>query len=291
MGETTKRERATNAEMEGRLKGIVRICWEIQPCTVRQVFYQASIRGLVDKTEQGYRKIQQALVTLRDDGLIPLPWIVDFSRIVRAPTTFASPLDALDTVAKFYRVDTWQDEAERVLVFIEKDALTGVILPVTDEYGVPLLSLRGYSSISFLDKVAEGIRRSGRPTFVYHLGDWDPSGQDAARAAHAGLTKYAPEADITFIQLAVSPSQIVKCNLPSRPTKESDSRTAQWLRDGNGDSVELDSINPNTLRQMVTDAIEQHIVPEYRLEMLLQAEEDQQRLREIADQWSVRSRS
>jgi hypothetical protein len=52
--------------------------------------------------------------------------------------------------------------------------------------------------------------------------------------------------------------QIVEWSLPTRPTKQSDSRAAHWR----GESVELDAIPPNLLRQLVRNAIEQHISPE-----------------------------
>ena len=60
-----KRIRATRDEMEARMDALLDITAEMQPMTVRQVFYQASVRGVVDKTETGYGKVQRALVDLR----------------------------------------------------------------------------------------------------------------------------------------------------------------------------------------------------------------------------------
>jgi len=42
-------------------------------------------------------------------------------------------------------------------IWLEKDALAGVIYPVTDLYDVPLMVARGYASLSFLHGAAEYI--------------------------------------------------------------------------------------------------------------------------------------
>jgi hypothetical protein len=53
-----KRGRATKAEVELRRQKLLSIVAEMQPMTVRQVFYQASVRGIVEKSEAGYTKVQ-----------------------------------------------------------------------------------------------------------------------------------------------------------------------------------------------------------------------------------------
>ena len=53
--------------------------------------------------------------------------------------------------------------------------------------------------------------------------------------------------------------RIVSMELPTRPTKQSDSRAAKFA----GDSVEVDAIPSPTLRELVREAIEQWIDPEH----------------------------
>jgi hypothetical protein len=113
----------------------------------------------------------------------------------------------------------------------------------------------------------------GVPTFIYHCGDFDPSGQDAARAIEQTLREMAPKAEIHFERLAVTPEQIRQWRLPTRPTKQSDSRAK-----GFGDiSVELDAIPPDQLRSLVQGAIERHLPP-VQYEILKVAEKSEQRL-------------
>lgn len=132
---------------------------------------------------------------------------------------------------------------------------------------------RGYASLSFLHEAAEYIGDLTTPAYVYHLGDFDPSGQDAARKIEETLRQMAPEAEIHFERLAVTERQIGDWRLASRPTKTSDTRSKGF---GNL-SVELDAVPPRQLRALVQKAIEQHLPPE-RFAVLKAAEWNEQKL-------------
>jgi hypothetical protein len=272
-----KRRRATQQEMQDRRLAVLNILQKIKPASVRQTFYQASVQGLTDKTEDGYEKVQRTIVWLRECGICPFGWISDATRWMRKPDTYSSIEAALRETIETYRRAVWRDENIYVEVWIEKDALAGTILPVTSQYDVPLMVARGYSSLTFLHAAAAAIAARRKPAFIYHLGDWDPSGQDAARHIEAKLRKYAPGVPIHFERLAVSEQQIFQLELPTRPTKKSDSRSKAWK----GGSVELDAIDPGTLRKLVREAIERHISPQ-RLAVIEAAEKSE---REIAATW------
>jgi len=268
---SAKRRRATKAEMESRKSQLVSIVVEQQPMTVRQVFYQATVRGIVPKTENGYQMVATALAELRRDGRIPFRWIADHTRWMRRPRTYSNIAHALRETAKFYRRALWDHSPSYVEVWIEKDALTGVIMPMTEEFDVPLMSAKGYPSLTFLHSAAAQMAEEDRPCFVYQFGDHDPSGVDAARAIEENLREMAPGAEIHFKRVAVTPEQISEWNLPTRPTKTTDTRSKKW---NGGDSVELDAIDPDTLRGLVRDCIERH-VDKRKLEIIRVAEESE----------------
>lgn len=251
-----KRQRATNADMDRRREALGSIVAEITPCTVRQVFYQATVRGVVEKTEAGYGKVQRMLADMRRDGEIGYGNIVDNTRWMRKPRTFDSLQDALDHTAAFYRRSLWTEADSYVEIWLEKDALSGVIMPITAKYDVPLMVARGYASLSFLASAAECIAEQARPTYIYHLGDFDPSGVNAGEKIEETLRERAPEAEIHFERLAVDEYQIEAWRLPSRPTKTTDSRAKKF---GHTESVELDAIHPDYLRELVEDAILHHV--------------------------------
>jgi hypothetical protein len=166
--------------MNERHQALLEITATMQPMTVRQIFYQATIRGLVDKSEAGYGKVQRALVDLRRAGRLPYDWIADNARWQRKPRSWRDPAEAVRQTARFYRKALWADIDEYVEVWLEKDALSAVVFDVTAEFDVPLMVARGYASLSFLHEAAQAIRQENRPTYIYHLGDFDPSGVNAA---------------------------------------------------------------------------------------------------------------
>src|SRR5215831_8869852 len=266
-----KRARATKTEVEARRQALLEIIDAGRPMTVRQVFYQATVHGLVEKAESGYSKVQTDLTVMRRAGQLPYDWLADNTRWQRKPRSFNGVEQALRETAKFYRKNLWAGADCYVEIWLEKDALAGVIYPVTGMYDVPLMVARGYASLSFLYTAAEYINDLPVPTHIYHLGDFDPSGVNAGEKIEETLRELAPDADISFERVAVTTEQIAEWNLPTRPTKASDTRAKNF---GTAISVELDAIEPNQLRALVQEAIERHLPPE-QFEKLKAAEESE----------------
>ena len=99
------------------------------------------------------------------------------------------------------------------------------------------------------------IKAKDKPAYIYHFGDLDPCGVDAARDIEAKLRRYAPEAEIHFERPAVTRAQVEEWNLPTRPTKMTDTRAKKFV----GTSVELDAIPAAKLRELVRECIERHV--------------------------------
>jgi hypothetical protein len=132
---------------------------EIQPATVRQTFYQLVSRGVIEKTEQAYKStVVRLLGEMRRANKIPFDWIADNTRWMRKPTTYSSLNDMLKRSAEFYRRALWDRSKVYVEIWLEKDALAGVLYDVTAEWDVPLMVTRGYASISYLHGAAEAIQ-------------------------------------------------------------------------------------------------------------------------------------
>jgi hypothetical protein len=241
--------------------------------TVRQVFYQATVRDIVEKTEAGYGRVQADLVQMRRAGQLPYDWLADNTRWQRKPDTYTGIQEALEDTARLYRKALWADTNAYVELWLEKDALAGVVSPITYAYDVPLMVARGYASLSFLHSAAEKIRTLEVPTYIYHLGDFDPSGVNAAEKIEETLKELAPEAEIYFERCAVLPAQIWAWDLPTRPTKATDSRAKNF-----GEiSVELDAIRADVLRDLVERFIQIHLPPE-QFKVLKAAEASERQL-------------
>jgi hypothetical protein len=214
--------------------------------------------------------VQADLVQMRRAGRLPYDWLADNTQWQRKPRSYTSMEAALDETARLYRKALWVAADACAEVWLEKDALAGVLLPITAQYDLPLMVARGYASLSFLSTAAEHIGALDLPTYIYHhLGDFDPSGVNAGEKIEETLRKMAPAAEIHFERIAVTLEQIAAWDLPSRPTKASDSRA----KDFGEVSVELDAIEPDRLRALVRNAIEQ-APPAEQFAVLKAAEEE-----------------
>jgi hypothetical protein len=263
------------------------------PVTVRGVYYRVVSAGAVEKTEKGYGAVQRRLLHLRRAHRVPYAAITDGTRLRLKPDSWDDVEQMLSDVTSSYRKALWNDQDAEVIIISEKDAISGVVYPVTAEYDVELCITRGYSSETFTHSIAQTVRRNdlrGKTTFIYQLGDHDPSGVDAWRSFGERVREFAylrgtptvsRPARVEFERIAVTPEQIVQYSLPTRPTKGSDSRAGNF----EGESVEVDAIPASTLRQIVRDAVEQHIDPEsLRLTRMV---EDSERdgLHALAGRW------
>jgi hypothetical protein len=200
-----------------------------QPMTVRQVFYQLVSRGVNAKTETEYKgTVGRLLTEMRllwhrrygDSGFwdfdfetavraaawgIPFEGIADNTRWMRKPNSFTGPEAALNYWANAYRRDLWADTDAYVEVWLEKEALAGVVVDVTAEYDVPLMVTRGYPSLSFVYSAAEKIMALDKPAHLYYFGDRDPSGVDIPRNVQDRIEEFGVE-DFEFEIVAVTPA-------------------------------------------------------------------------------------
>jgi hypothetical protein len=253
----TKQQRRSKQEITVIEQGLKDVLTTYHPMTVRQVFYQMSTRGYIAKTEREYKQtVCRLLARLRLRQEIPFGWIADDTRWMRKPTTYDSMEAALKLNVQTYRRALWARMPVNVEVWIEKDALAGVVYDITAEWDVPLMVTRGYPSLTYVYEAAEALSQSHKPTYIYYLGDYDPSGVDISRGLEARLRSFAPDAVIEFRRIAVEPYQIRIFDLPSRPTKTSDSRAKRFNSDI---SVELDALPPDILRDLVKRSILGHV--------------------------------
>ena len=297
-----KRRRRSRAELAAVDDAITEAVATEHPVTLRGVFYRVVSAGAVDKTDAGYDLIGRELLKLRRARVIPYDQITDGTRWINKPDSYDDLEQMLEDAAASYRRDLWHSQPAEVHVYSEKDAISGVILPVTRRWDVPLGIVRGYSSETFAWSVAQSIisaaGRGKTEVYVYQLGDHDPSGVDAWRAFRASVCGFlleehralhdqltaagrvppgdrpdayhgdsettcvfsAGEAIATafFERLAVTEHQIYDLDLPTRPTKPTDSRAPGF----SGRCVEVDAIPPTELRRITEQAITAHIDPE-----------------------------
>jgi hypothetical protein len=242
--------------------------------TVRQVFYALEVRGIVEKTDGGYRQVQKQVLRMRQEALLPWSFIVDGTRWQRRPQTWNTVEDAMATMAATYRRRLWQSQSLRVEVWLEKDALADTIVDATTAWDVPLMVSRGQSSATFLWNAAQAAAEAWRnreiETYIFALYDRDAGGHRAAKAIATDLPAFVPEVPIHFELLGVTDEQVEQWELPTRPPKKSDPQAATF----DGPAVELDAIPPDKLVTLVEDAISGLVDPRaWHFEQAVEQEE------------------
>ena len=281
-----KRPRRTRAAIDGIKQAILDVISDDPPVTVRQVFYQLVARGVIEKTEAQYQQTVIRLMTdMRIADELPFEWVIDESRRRRITQTFESITNALEYTAKFYRRSALGAADDYLEIWCEKDALSGLLWEVTSDYDVPLMVSRGMPSLTFLHGTAQAIahaEESGKSTYIYQFGDWDPSGVLIPKSIKARLEQMCEElgCEPPFVErVALTKEHITEFNLPTRPTKRDGNRHANSFE---GESVELDALPPRILREMVREVIERHISP--RMLTGIRAAEKSER--ELLTAWS-----
>lgn len=268
---TVKRVRRSNAQLDVIHDAVYESLKDEHPATLRGTFYRVMSAGAVEKSEAGYKLVGREVLKMRRAGLLPYSWITDGTRYIIKPDTWTDLDEMLSDARASYRRALWHQQLVEVHIFTEKDAIVGVISSVTSAWDVPVGVMRGYASESFCYEVGARARGGWKPTFFYQLGDHDPSGVDAWRVFEDRVRGFAPDAALTFERIAVTPEQIDTLQLPTRPTKRTDSRATGF---GDARSVEVDAIPANVLRGIVRDAITRHIDQEI-LELTRRVEQEE----------------
>ena len=227
--------------------------------TLRQLFYQFVSRGLLENSRVGYRLVCNVMSAARDAGEIDWDAIEDRMRVLQEHTSYTSPAESIRTMAAWYQEELWRDQPYHVEVWIEKDALVGVIEDICNEYRVSYLAHRGSNSISAMHEAGTrlaGIIAEGRTPIVLHLTDHDPTGIDMTRDTVERLAKYARQ-DIEVRRLALTIEQVRRYTPPPNLTKEGDTRTVAYRRMfGTDECWELDALSPDVIVALIHTELE-----------------------------------
>ena len=242
--------------------------------TLRQLYYQFVSRDLFANIEKNYRSLAKTISNGRLAGLIDWDAIEDRGRVPDMPSQWPS-LDALLKAAiKQFRLPRWDTQPTYAELWVEKQALAGVLAPLADEFHVPLMVNKGYSSQSAMFESAQRFRRNDKPKHLFYLGDLDPSGEDMVRDIRERLHMFGVD-DLEVTKVALTMAQVEEHEPPPNPTKVTDPRAQAFIDEFGESCWEVDALPPPTLEALIRDAFNGIID---RDEMnAVEAEEDEQR--------------
>ena len=164
------------------------ICREYQlagyDLTLRQLFYQFVSRDLIPNSQQSYKRLGDIINKARLAGLMDWNYIIDRTRNLQSLSHWSTPGEIIRSAAQSFALDKWRNQPTRVEVWVEKEALAGIVSQAADRYDCAWFSCRGYVSQSELWGAAQRhlkYLKAGQRIVVVHLGDHDPSGIDMTR--------------------------------------------------------------------------------------------------------------
>ncbi len=241
--------------------------------TLRQLYYQFVARGLLPNTLRDYKNLGNIVNDARLAGKVSWNAIVDRTRNLQGNSHWEGPGDIVEACAKQFQIDKWAGQPNRVEVWVEKDALVGVIERAARALDVSFFSCRGYTSQSELWAAGQRLgkyKKAGQEPVIVHLGDHDPSGKDMTRDIFDRLELFMGGAEVN--RIALNMDQITKYNPPPNPAKITDSRARAYMKEFGGQSWELDALDPKVIHNLITKT-----VLSYRDEKLYKAAESEER--------------
>jgi hypothetical protein len=225
--------------------------------TLRQLFYQLVARELIENKQTEYKRLGDVIKNARRAGLIDWDAIEDRTRIVRRLASWGDPPELI-AAAEQYRENPRQGQDVRVEVWIEKDALIGVIERVCNDFRLPYFACRGNNSES--EQYAAGKRfeaqlAEGLTPIVLHLGDHDPNGLDMTRDNRDRLALFARQ-PVEVRRLALNMDQVERYRPPPNFAKETDTRFAAYAGLYGPECWELDALAPDVIASLIRAEIE-----------------------------------
>jgi hypothetical protein len=254
--------------------------------TLRQLYYQFVALGFLANKQSEYKRLGSIINDARLAGMIDWAAMEDRVRNLDTLPHWPDPHDFLGDAPAWYREDLWSSQPVNIEVWIEKDALAGVIEPVCRRWRLPFLACRGYVSQSELYSAGKRFFKDAcdnkRRTLVLHH---DPSGIDMTRDNLERLRMFSDTAlgsTVDVKRIALNFDQVEQYDPPPNPAKETDSRASGYIDRYGGESWELDALDPAVIDGLIEAEVQAVInIKKWRKAMKAE-EENRERIRDAA---------
>lgn len=228
--------------------------------TLRQVYYQMVARDIIPNNMRSYKNLGNLINDARLAGLIDWLAIEDRTRNLRENSHWSKPGSVIESAAYSYHLDHWKGQESYVEVWVEKDALIGIVGQICQKLDVSHFSCRGYVSQSEMWAAARRLHRrqeAGQHIVLLHLGDHDPSGKDMSRDIQDRLVTFETYG-VTFKRLALNMDQVELYNPPPNPAKLTDSRATGYIEEYGDECWELDALEPKVISDVIRENVEKY---------------------------------
>lgn len=251
--------------------------------TLRQLYYQLVSRDIIPNKDSEYKKVGKLIAEGRMAGIVDWSAIEDRNRRPTIPASWDSPEEIVDTVVSQFAQNRQLGQLKHIEVWVEKDALSGVLERVTRPYHVPLVVNKGYSSVSAMHEAWKRFKFDMKPVDILYCGDHDPSGIDMIRDVEDRIREFMDASgfrhNFSVTPIALTMDQIREYNPPPNPAKKTDSRFEVYQEAHGNESWEVDALPPRVLNDLVDNAIKQRMDMEIYQICLDEEEKNRRKLR------------
>lgn len=254
--------------------------------TLRQLYYVFVSRGLIPNNQKQYNRLGNVINDARLAGMVDWAAIVDRTRKIQINGHWDNPEDIIRESADCYAIDTRETQETYIEVWIEKEALAGVLEKACEPLDVPYFSCRGYVSQSAMWRASRRIgsqlaMATRKRAVILHFGDHDPSGIDMTRDIDDRQCLFGEEVEIK--RIALNMDQVEQYNPPPNPAKLTDSRCGSYIEKYGDKSWELDALQPQTITQLIQQNIDELTDKAKRKRLIALQESQREKLQAIAD--------
>ncbi len=250
-------------ELIGKVNDILReYAAQNYTLSLRQLYYQLVARGHIENSVKSYKRIGNLISDARLAGLVDWGMIEDRGRETNFLSHWQNPAHIVRDASRWFRIYKWEGQHNYCEVMVEKDALTGILLPVCQEYDIRFTANKGYSSSSAMYETGKRLARiwhSGDidEIHIFYFGDHDPSGIDMTRDIAERLCLFSKGIvdHVNVHRLALNWNQVEEWQPPENPAKETDSRYQSYADEFGESSWELDAVEPRTLADLVRESV------------------------------------
>ena len=257
--------------------------------TLRQVYYQMVARDIIQNNERSYKNLGSLISDARLAGMIDWDAIEDRTRNLRGLSHWDEPGGIIKSASYNYHLDHWKEQENYIEVWVEKDALVGIVGRICNKLDVNYFSCRGYVSQSEMWQAAERLRQheelDGKNIILLHLGDHDPSGIDMSRDI-IDRNKLFNNCNMKFKRLALNMNQVDEFMPPPNPTKVTDSRASEYISKYGYECWELDALEPSVISDLIMTNVEKYRNEDLYKEVKKKEEEGIESLKDVAANWT-----
>lgn len=225
--------------------------------TLRQLYYQFVARDIIENSQKSYNRLGDIISNARLNGDLDWAAIEDRTRSLEGNVHWDNPAEIIDYYSRVYKIDTRIDQPNYIEVWVEKEALAGVVERICRKLDINFFACRGYVSQTAMYEASKRFisnENLGKNNIILHLGDHDPSGIDMTRDIRERLNDCFG-AYVKVKRIALNMEQIEEFAPPPNPAKLSDSRCDGYMKKFGKMSWELDALDPNTLNELISSQV------------------------------------